>query len=89
MTRLGLSTLVLLTLVGCGRSTTESDVKHVGVGYSHDEIGPAPSAYGGTMEYIWINFAGAGRNLGFAGLLSTEEVGGGSGFRPPTPNDSA
>jgi len=35
------------------------------------------------MEYNWINFAGAGLNLGFAGLLSTEEVGGGSGFKPP------
>ena len=83
MTRLGLSSLVLLILAGCGRSTTESDVKLVGVGYSPDEIGPAPTAYGGTMEYNWLNFAGAGLNLGFAGLLSTEEVGGGSGFKPP------
>ncbi len=77
------SLLLALLLVGCGRATTPSDVKMVGVGYHPDEIGPAPTPYGGVLEYNLFEFAGAGLSLGFASLLSFEEVGSDLGFQPP------
>ncbi len=72
------SVVLALLLAGCGRDITNSQVKMVGVGYNPDEIGPAPTPYGGVIEYNWINYAGAGLSLGFSGLLSFDEV---------TPND--
>jgi hypothetical protein len=77
------SLLLTLVLVGCGRATNESDVKLVGVGHSPDEIGPPPIPYGGIIEYNWFDFEGGGLSLGFAGLLSFEEVNGEMGFSPP------
>jgi hypothetical protein len=77
------SMLLTLLLVGCGRATTESDVKMVGVGYGPDEIGPPPTPYGGVVEYNLFDFEGGGLSLGFAGLLSFDEVNGDMGFTPP------
>lgn len=68
---------------GCGRDTYDANVKMVGVGYNPDEIGPIPTEYGGVAEYNWLNFAGAGLSLGFAGLLSFTEVDSSTGFSPP------
>ena len=72
-----------LLLVGCGRDTVNSDVKMVGVGYNPDEIGPAPEAFGGIIEYNWFDFESGGLSLGFAGLLSFDEINGDMGFAPP------
>ena len=81
--RITTSLFLTLALVGCGRATTESDVKMVGVGQSPDEIGPPPTPYGGVVEYNLFDFEGGGLSLGFAGLLSFEEVNGDMGFTPP------
>jgi hypothetical protein len=77
------SLLLTLVLAGCGRATVPSDVKMVGVGHSPDEIGPPPTPYGGVVEYNWFDFEGGGLSLGFAGLLSFDEVNGEMGFAPP------
>jgi len=77
------SLLLTLVLVGCGRATVPSDVKMVGVGNNPDEIGPPPIPYGGVVEYNWFDFEGGGLSLGFAGLLSFDEVNGDMGFTPP------
>ncbi|MFH1463430.1 MAG: hypothetical protein ABIO70_03495 [Pseudomonadota bacterium] len=83
MRTIPVSLVLALALAGCGRATNNSDVKLVGVGYSPDEIGPAPTPYGGIVEYNWFDFAGAGLSLGFAGLLSFDEIDNSGGFRPP------
>ncbi len=77
------SLFLALLALGCGRDTEESYVKMVGVGYNPDEIGPSPEAYGGIVEYNWFDFEGGGLSLGFAGLLSFDEINGEMGFSPP------
>jgi hypothetical protein len=80
------SSLLVAMLVGCGRATTETDVRLVNVGTNPDQIGPIPDSYGGFIDYYWLNFAGGGLNMGMSGLF----VGYGDlgmafdmGFRPP------
>ena len=76
-------TLALLLATGC-RPSEEADVKLVGVGMNPEEIGPTPTAYGGTVEYAHLDFGGAGLPLAFLGLLGYDGVGPQtSSFEPP------
>ncbi len=47
--------LFLLSLaalgVSCAPDYSDATTKMVGVGYNPDEIGPAPTPYGGVVEY--------------------------------------
>lgn len=82
--RLFISTIAVLLLAGCGRDTTDAEVKLVGVGYDPEEIGPSPTPYGGTVEYNHVDFAGAGLPLGLLGLLAYDTAGPEYiGFAPP------
>jgi hypothetical protein len=83
-----MKTLLLLPLailgVSCAPDYSEATTKMVGVGYNPDEIGPAPTPYGGVVEYSWVNFAGGGLSLALMGLGSFDEVGPNLvGFQPP------
>ncbi|MCB9761925.1 MAG: hypothetical protein H6739_19010 [Alphaproteobacteria bacterium] len=74
----------LLFIASCGRPATEADIKMAGVGLNPDEIGPAPTSYGGYVEYDWVNFAGGGLTLSALGLVSYDAIGPGMvGFQPP------
>jgi len=64
-----------LGLLGCGRDVEPSDVKLVGVGNNPDEIGPAPTPYGGLVEFNHVEFAGGALPLGAMGLSSYTEAG--------------
>ena len=86
--RLGLIGLVA-ALVGVGSVSCQPDyedapTKLVGVGYNPAEIGPAPTPYGGVVEYSWVNFAGGGLSLALMGLGAFDEVGPALvGYKPP------
>ena len=76
--------LALLPALSCAPEYDDVPVKLVGVGYDPDEIGPAPTPYGGVVEYSWVNFAGGGLSLALMGLGSFDEVGPQMvGYRPP------
>ncbi len=76
--------LAFLPALSCAPDFEDAPVKLVGVGYDPEEIGPAPTPYGGVVEYSWVNFAGGGLSLALMGLGSFDEVGPGmSGYRPP------
>ncbi len=80
--------LFLLSLaalgVSCAPDYSDATTKMVGVGYNPDEIGPAPTPYGGVVEYSWVNFSGAGLSLALMGLGSFDEVSPNLvGFKPP------
>ena len=70
-----LFSLAALALAGCGRAVEPSDVKLVGVGNNPDEIGPAPTPYGGLVEYNHVDFSGGALPLGAMGLSSYTEAG--------------
>lgn len=72
-----------LLLASCGREVTQSETKMVGVGYDPDEIGPAPTSYGGHVEYNWVEIAGGGLSLAFLGLLSFDPVPVLTEYHPP------
>ena len=75
----------LLVLLSCNTPAYEDvSTKLVGVGYDPDEIGPAPTPYGGVVEYSWVNFAGGGLSLALMGLGSFDEISPSmGGYRPP------
>ncbi len=76
--------VALLGAVSCQPNYEDAPVKLVGVGYNPEEIGPAPTPYGGVVEYSWVNFAGGGLSLALMGLGAFDEVGPGlSGYKPP------
>ena len=75
--------LVAMGALGCGASTTQTDVKMSGVGLDPDEIGIAPSYSGGLVEYNLVDFAGAQLPLGILGFSSYSELGPEGDFRPP------
>jgi len=76
--------LFVLTSVSCAPEFADVPTKLVGVGYNPEEIGPAPTPYGGVVEYSWVNFAGGGLSLALMGLGSFDEVGPGLvGYRAP------
>ncbi len=84
MRNLLLSLALVATTVSCAGDYADAPTKLVGVGYNPDEIGPAPTPYGGVVEYSWVNFAGGGLNLALMGLGSFDEVGPNLvGFAPP------
>lgn len=64
-----------LSLAGCGRDVVVSDVKLAGVGSNPDDIGPAPDAYGGLVEYNWVNIAGDQIPLALLGLTTFDKAG--------------
>ena len=66
---------VCASSAGCGRAVETSDVKLVGVGNNPDEIGPAPTPYGGLVEYNHVDFSGGALPLGAMGLSSYTEAG--------------
>ncbi len=72
---MSITLLSMLSLIGCGRNITESDVKFAGVGLNPDEIGPVPEYYGGLVELDLITFGGGGLSLGTVGFQSYDEVG--------------
>lgn len=75
---------LILALLSCAPEYDDASVKAVGVGYDPEQIGPAPTPYGGVVEYSWVNFSGAGLSLALMQLGSFDEVGPGmSGFAPP------
>ncbi len=74
----------LLLLASCAPDYADAPTRLVGVGYDPEEISPAPTPYGGVVEYSWVNFAGAGLSLAHMGLGAFDEVGPGfAGFAPP------
>lgn len=76
--------LVLVPVVSCAPDYDDVPTKLVGIGYDPNEIGPAPTPYGGIVEYSWVNFAGGGLSLALMGLGSFDEVGPDMiGFNPP------
>lgn len=80
------SASILLTLgaLSCAPDYADAPTKLVGVGYNPEEIGPAPTPYGGVVEYSWVNFAGGGLSLALMGLGSFDEVGPSMvGYAPP------
>ncbi|MBN2797961.1 MAG: hypothetical protein JXX28_02325 [Deltaproteobacteria bacterium] len=82
--RFVLSASVALLLTGCGRDTTQAEVKMVGVGMNPESVGPEPEAVGGVVEYNHVRFAGGGLPLGFLGLAAYEPAGPALiGFAPP------
>ncbi len=72
-----------LGLAACGIPGTPSDLKYPGVGLDPDEIGEEPVETGGLVEYTWVEFAGGQLSLAAMGLLSFDEAGPSSGFKPP------
>jgi hypothetical protein len=75
---------LLGSLVSCAPDYEDVPTKLVGVGYDPNEIGPAPTPYGGVVEYSWVNFAGGGLSLALMGLGSFDEVGPAMvGYSPP------
>lgn len=81
---MSITLLSMLSLIGCGRNVTESDVKFAGVGLNPDEIGPVPEYYGGLVELDLLNFSSGGLSLGAVGFGSYEEIGVDAlGFQPP------
>ncbi len=70
--------------VGCGLPVTESGGKLSGVGVNPEEVRNSAPAYGGIIEFDWIDFAGGGLPLALAGLVSYDAVGPGfSDVAPP------
>jgi hypothetical protein len=56
----------------------------IGVGNNPDDIGPAPEAFGGLVEYNHMDIAGGALSIGAFGFLSYEEVNPAfMGFAPP------
>ncbi|MFT5585121.1 MAG: hypothetical protein ACI9VR_002709 [Cognaticolwellia sp.] len=81
---MSITLLSVLSLLGCGRDITESDVKFAGVGLNPDEIGPVPEYFGGLVELDLLNFSSGGLSLGAVGFGSYEEIGVDPlGFQPP------
>jgi len=75
---------LILFLAACAPEYEDAPVKLVGIGYNPDEIGPAPTPYGGVVEYSRVNFAGGGLSLALMSLGSFDEVGPSFvGFAPP------
>lgn len=75
---------LVVLLAACQPDYEDVPTKMVGVGYNPAEIGPAPTPYGGVVEYSWINFAGGGLSLALMGLGSFDEVGPALvGYKPP------
>ncbi|MSQ01350.1 MAG: hypothetical protein EXR71_05570 [Myxococcales bacterium] len=75
---------LILALLSCAPDYADVPVKTVGVGYDPEQIGPAPTPYGGVVEYSWVNFSGAGLSLALMQLGSFAEVGPGlAGWAPP------
>lgn len=66
--------LTMLVVTACGRDVAPDEVKLVGVGFDPEEIGPAPTAYGGVVEYNHIDFAGGGVPFGVMGIGGNLEV---------------
>jgi hypothetical protein len=67
--------IAALALLSCGRETVDAELKGVGVGMNPEEIGPAPTAYGGVIEYNHVEFGGGGLPLALMGLSGLTEVG--------------
>lgn len=75
---------LLLAFLACAPDYVDVPVKTVGVGYDPEQVGPAPTPYGGVVEYSWVNFAGGGLSLALMQLGSFDEVGPNMvGFAPP------
>lgn len=74
---------LLLGLVACAPDYTDAPVKMVGVGYDPESIGPAPTPYGGVIEYSHVTFAGGGLSLALLQLGSFDEVGPSLAGAPP------
>ena len=82
--RVPVSILLTLATLSCVPDYADVPTKMVGVGYNPEEIGPAPTPYGGVVEYSWVNFAGGGLSLALMGLGSFDEVGPALvGYAPP------
>lgn len=82
--RFALSASLALLLTGCGRNTTEAEVKMVGVGMNPETVGAAPEQVGGVVEYNHVGFGGGGLPLGLLGLAAYEPAGPQIiGFAPP------
>jgi hypothetical protein len=69
------SFLGVLALAGCGRDVAPADVKLLNVGSDPDDIGPAPTPYGGIVEYNHVDIAGGALPLGVMGLSGYTEIG--------------
>jgi len=75
-----MKTSIVLTItalgMACGRPTEPSDVKYVGVGQNPSDIGPAPTEYGGFVEYDHVELAGGALSLATlgAGFSSHDEI---------------
>jgi hypothetical protein len=67
--------LAVLVLAGCGRDVTPSDVKLLNVGNDPEQIGPAPTPYGGIVEYNHVDIAGGALPLGVMGLRGYTQIG--------------
>ena len=75
---------LILALLSCAPEYADVNAKTVGVGYDPEQIGPAPTPYGGVVEYSWVNFSGGGLSLALMQLGSFAEIGSGlAGFAPP------
>jgi len=58
--------------VGCARTTGESGVKPVGVGFDPGELFPGPEPRGGVIDYTLLQLKGTNLDLGVTGFfLST------------------
>ena len=73
--RKSLGLVLVLALASCGRNASEAEVKSVGVGLNPEEIGPAPTPYGGVVEYNHVDFGGSGLPLVLTGFGGFSEVG--------------
>lgn len=71
----GSAAVALIALAGCGRDVTPSDVKLLNVGNDPEQIGPAPTPYGGIVEYNHVDIAGGALPLGVMGLRGYTEIG--------------
>ncbi|MFK7928627.1 MAG: hypothetical protein AB8H79_10605 [Myxococcota bacterium] len=64
-----------LVLTACGRDVQPAEVKLLNVGLNPNEIGPAPTPYGGIVELNHIDLAGGALPLRALGLSSFNEAG--------------
>jgi len=71
-------------VMGCGRPSSDVDVKMVGVGLDPEEVGPSPTPYGGVVELDYVEFSGGNLPLALMGLGSYNVAGPElTSFEPP------